>query len=294
MKRVIIVALLFTLLMSVQVFAQHFDLPEPVYVESFVYLPAAAVIDQPDFADLAYLWAFNPAGTAEEIDFTSVATFAAAATSDAIIPGSIRNNEYFLESVRLKGLADSSYEEGDYDASSRYAAESLRYAQLSDEYVALQLKIREANNLIARAEEGGVWVLERGLDKVYPNEWAQGQSLYSDAVNARSAEDWDRAIDSARRALTLLDGAQDFLPLPAQYMVRTWQGEKDCLWNIAGYKWVYGDSRQWRRLYDANKSKFPDPNNPNVIEPGMILDIPSINNETRQGIWKQGLSYPDY
>jgi hypothetical protein len=325
-------------LMSVQVFAQHFDLPEPVYYE--------------------------------EKEFTSVAVFAAAASSDAAIPSKIRNNEYFMESVRFKNLADASYESGDYDASAYYASESLRYAQLSDEYVAVQIKATEADALIARVEEGMDWASDegldddypaewaqgqllytdaleareaenydesiaasrkiltlleggelasesadqlkkneadamiaaakqgmdwaesQGLDEVYADEWAEGQSLYKEATDARAAQDYDTAIDRARSVLTLLDGAQDNLFLPAQYTVRTWQSVRDCLWNIAGYSWVYGDSRKWKILYDANKSKMPESDNPDLIEPGMIIDIPSINGERRFGSWQQGLSYP--
>lgn len=300
MKRILVIALLFTVFMSAQLFAQHFDLPEPVYRESFmnsensfVYLPAAAVVDLPEFADVAYLWALDPGNAVAEIDFTSIASFAAAAESDAVIPSKIRNNKYFVESVRLKNLAEDSYDSGDYDASTNYAAESVKYAQLSDEYVALQLKIKEADDLIARARDGGTQFVAKGLDKVYPTEYAQGQGLYVQATNARAAENWDGAIDYARKILAMLDGVQDSIPLPAQYTVRTWQGERDCLWNIAGYSWVYGDSRKWKLLYDTNKSKFPEPNNPDLIEPGMILDIPSVNNEARQGLWKPDLSYPE-
>jgi hypothetical protein len=223
----------------------------------------------------------------------SVQVFAQAATNDVVIPHKIRNNEYFLESVRLKDLAETSYDSGDYDASAQYAAESLTYALLSDEYVALQLKIKEANDKIAQAEDGGKWVVDRGLDKMFPDEWMQGQTLYTEATNARSAEDWDGAISAALKILVMLDGAQDRLPMPTQYTVRTWQGEKDCFWNIAGYSWVYGDPRKWKILYEANKSKLPEPDNPNVIEPGIILDIPSIGDETRFGMWEQQFSYPE-
>ena len=73
--------------------------------------------------------------------------------------------------------------------------------------------------------------------------------------------------------------------LPAQYTVRTWANERDCLWNIAGYSWVYGDPRRWTDLYNANRARLPDPSNPDLILPGMVLDIPSIRGETRQGMW---------
>jgi nucleoid-associated protein YgaU len=42
----------------------------------------------------------------------------------------------------------------------------------------------------------------------------------------------------------------------------------------------------WKVLYNANKSKMPDPNNPDLIEPGMVIDIPSVKGETREGMWR--------
>jgi hypothetical protein len=138
---------------------------------------------------------------------------------------SIRNNEYYLESLRLTKLAQDTFEYGDYDASYGFAEEALRFAMLSDEYV------------IARLAERGI------------------------------------ALDTSSGT-------------PSQYTVRTWAVEKDCLWNIAGYSWVYGDPFKWPILYEANKSKMPNPNNPDLIHPGMILDIPSINDEVRSGMWQ--------
>jgi hypothetical protein len=31
---------------------------------------------------------------------------------------------------------------------------------------------------------------------------------------------------------------------------------------------------------------MPDPANPDLIEPGMVIDIPSIRGETREGMWR--------
>jgi len=87
-------------------------------------------------------------------------------------------------------------------------------------------------------------------------------------------------------------GTQDGLPfLPATYTIRPWGVSHDCFWNIAGRPWVYGNSHQWRTLYNANKAKLPDPNNPNLIEPGIILDIPSLKGESRQGAWDENTTY---
>ncbi|MDR2536444.1 MAG: hypothetical protein LBD29_10490 [Treponema sp.] len=70
----------------------------------------------------------------------------------------------------------------------------------------------------------------------------------------------------------------------AQYKVHSWNTSMDCFWNIAGRPWVYGDSSKWVVLYYANISKLPDPQNPNLLPPDMLLDIPPIAGEPRDGI----------
>lgn len=79
--------------------------------------------------------------------------------------------------------------------------------------------------------------------------------------------------------------------LPAEYRVRTWRGEKDCFWNIAANDAVYGDPFMWRKLYEANKNKLPDPKNPDWVEPDTILVIPSIRGEKRSGLYDPSVLY---
>ena len=145
--------------------------------------------------------------------------------------GSIRNNEYLLESQRLTKLAEDAYNFGDYDTSASFAEAAIRSAELSDEYV---------------SQQAGVTI-----------------TVSVPAANA----------------------------FPASYTVRAWSVSHDCFWNIAGRPWVYGNPHQWRVLYNANKAKLPDPNNPNVIEPGIVLDIPSLKGEVRQGAWDKDKTY---
>ena len=83
-------------------------------------------------------------------------------------------------------------------------------------------------------------------------------------------------------------------PLPSQYTVRLWRTFNDTLVNIAARPWVYNDPAKWRILYNANKSRMPKPDNPNLINPGMVLDIPSIGGEFRQGMWDTNSSYPAF
>jgi nucleoid-associated protein YgaU len=80
-------------------------------------------------------------------------------------------------------------------------------------------------------------------------------------------------------------------PLPAQYMVRPWSVSEDTFKSIAARPWVYGDESEWQRLYNANRSKLPYPNNPDMLMPGIVLDIPSMEGETRSGLWEEGVSY---
>jgi LysM repeat protein len=238
--------------------------------------------------------------------FTFVPYFAVTVPGEEeAIPHGIRNNEFFLESMRLTKLAQDTFDFGDYDASAGFAEEAIRFAQLSDEYVAFHL-IGEAKRLLD-------WADDNNIATRFPNNYNLSKDLYETAVEAHSNEEWDEAIDSSIKSIEILavleaggspvttvaagttttttatttttTTSSSSQQLPKQYTVRTWAVERDCLWNIAGYSWVYGDPWRWRTLYEANKSKLPDPDNPHLIEPGMILEIPSIRNETRQGMW---------
>jgi len=219
--------------------------------------------------------------------FYSVPYFAATLPGEeSYIPEGILNNEFFLESLRLTKLAHDTYEIGDYDASAGFAQEAIRYAQLSDEFVSVQL-IAEAKRLLD-------WADKNDITKKYPIDYKEGKFYYESSVEFHDAENWNEAITAATKSISIFAALETGRKitvntgtkgLPKQYTVRTWQREKDCLWNIAGYSWVYGDPTKWKILYNANKSKMPDSNNPDLIEPGMVIDIPSIKGEAREGMW---------
>jgi nucleoid-associated protein YgaU len=216
-------------------------------------------------------------------EFISAPYYAATIPEDenSFIPQRIRNNEFFLESLRLNKLALDNFEYGDYDASVGYAEEAIRFAQLSDEYVAVQL-IDEAKRLLDFADRNNI-------ARLFPHDYNEGRYHYEAAVTAHLNDEWDEAINAATKsigilaALELESGSSSLLP--SQYIVRTWAVERDCLWNIAAYPWVYGDPMRWVDLYEANRSRMPDPSNPDLIEPGFVLEIPSIRGEVRRGVW---------
>ncbi|MDR1901264.1 MAG: hypothetical protein LBQ88_03140, partial [Treponema sp.] len=138
--------------------------------------------------------------------FIPIGTYAQAASSDGRqeIPANIRNNKYFIESVRLTNLAQEAFEYGDYDASANYSAEALKYAQMSDEYVAMQLKIKEANDAIAAARERLDWAESINAAARYRNEMDRARGSLNEALAARQAERWDDAINAASQVIASL------------------------------------------------------------------------------------------
>jgi len=294
---------------SQTVFAHQMALPEPVLNESAgetVQTPSLILLP-PELNDVySFLWNFGSSSQAPYVEYSPSLTLAAAGDTDASIPSSIRNNKYFLESVRLANLAQQAFDEGDYDASAMYSEQSVQQAHLSDDYVRLQLKIKEADDAIAAARKRLDFAASVNAASRYPVEYSQAQAAYNEARAFRAAQSWDDAIDAANRVLTVLAYVdreapkapvqaapvqEGPLPLPAQYTVRPWSVSKDCLWNIAGRPWVYNDSRKWKTLYDANKNNMPQPNNPDLIHPGQVLNIPSIKGENRQGMWDSTKTY---
>jgi hypothetical protein len=216
-------------------------------------------------------------------------------------PTSVVNNRYFTESIRYSNLAKLSFAEGDYDRSVNYSADAVRQARLSDEYITQRLLIAAANKKIGEAETRLGWADKARAQTYFPKEFSAAKGFFNEAIIARAANEWDAALNNAINVVETLaavvsppeqkPSAGSGAPLPAQYTVRSWDSFGDCFWNIAGRNWVYNNPYKWPVLYHANKEKLSDPNNPNWIEPGMVLDIPSINGEKREGMWDSGVKY---
>jgi nucleoid-associated protein YgaU len=153
---------------------------------------------------------------------------------------------------------------------------------------------QEANTAVASAKERLDWAQGVNAQTNFPENYAQADEAYTNAENALAEENWSGALESANAVMDALASVGERAPLPSQYTVRTWANERDCLWNIAGYSWVYNDSLQWQRLYEANRDKLPNANNADQIEIGTVLDIPSIGDELRQGMWDESKEYETF
>jgi nucleoid-associated protein YgaU len=121
---------------------------------------------------------------------------------------------------------------------------------------------------------------------------AKAIELRGQAVSAYGAGDYDRATDLAKKAKAELGLVSATSPLPASYTVRLIPADRDCLSKIASYPFVYGDRKEWVRLYRANKGTLKHPENADILLPGEVLVIPSLAGETREGEWNPDAKYP--
>ncbi|WP_304226266.1 LysM peptidoglycan-binding domain-containing protein [Gracilinema caldarium] len=248
---------------------------------------------------LSVLWNIDPSVSVEPMELTALFTLVQAAVSDtpqtmpdtANLPSGVLNNPYYRESLRYKTLAEDAFEYGDYDAAATYAAEALKNAQLSYDYINLQLTIKSAKDALVAAKSRLDWATSIGADKTYPKQYSAAQTAYGEASQALTEERWQDSLTASQRVLDALASVQQLAPLPARYTVRPWAQTKDCFWNISGYDFVYGDPTKWKLLYEKNKSKLRQPDNPNLIHPGLVLDIPSLYGEVREGMWVAGRAY---
>lgn len=238
-----------------------------------------------------------------------IPAFAAITDYPDEIVNSIRSNKYFTEGLRLQKLANQSFAVGDYDMAVKYAEAAVKAAAVSDVYVRQQVKMYIANNKMSDAFQRLAWADMPEIKRYFPSKFYDAKTYYNLGLIARDARKWDDTINNADKVIQMLAGVaappenpqvaeveeskklDKDAPLPAQYIVRPWDTYGDCFWNIAGRPWVYGNPHRWPILYQANKKKIPDPNNPDLIEPGMVMDIPSINGEERLGLWDSGTTY---
>jgi len=145
----------------------------------------------------------------------------------------------------------------------------------------------ESRRLLALAEEA----FERGdyeAATMYAQEAARYARLSEEEYIEIEAD--EEPVSSYARTETVVPDSDGY-PLPATFTVRLWVVYGDSLWNIAALPEVYGDPYKWPILFEANRHNMPNPNNPDLIEPGMLLEIPSLAGELREGVWQSGRSY---
>lgn len=208
---------------------------------------------------------------------------------------SYENNQYQRKSRAHAELARKAFDSGDYDAAIRHSELAEQYAQESADFIQRMLARVEAEQAMNRARTRYTWAKNNGAETRYAEEFVIATAALEAGSTAFDNKDYDVAVVSAQKvldALSSVEGDEGGLqPLPAEFRVRTWRTERDCLWNIAENPAVYGNPFMWNKLYQANKDKLPDANNPDWLEPDIILTIPSIRGEKRSGRYDPNKTY---
>jgi nucleoid-associated protein YgaU len=221
----------------------------------------------------------------------------AATTSETPVLTAIADNEYLKEAWRYSNLAKLAIQEGEYEASAEYSAEAVRYAALSDEYIKNLMRLTPA---LSEAADRLRWAETSGAAEYYPKELDKARVDLQAAYTEKRARNWDESYRYALLVIEDLAGVAapppkdapppaDLPKSPNQYKVRPWDIFGDCFWNIAA--WFYNDPWKWPVIYEANKDKLPEPDNPDWVEVGTILDLPSIDGKPREGYWDSGRAY---
>ena len=205
----------------------------------------------------------------------------------------LTDNANYKKVKELKRLQVQAYEDADYPEVIRLSGEIDMYTDLLNKEIETQLAAYRARSALTRLKDRLAQASRLNAQKNFPDEFAEGKKLYDQSYNEfNTQKDYVASLATSTRALEILSVIKFIATessLPAFYVVRLLPGNTDCFWNISDYEFIYSDPWKWKILYEANKSKLPQPDNPDLILPGMILTIPSINGEVRSGTWEDGV-----
>ncbi|MBN2651714.1 MAG: LysM peptidoglycan-binding domain-containing protein [Spirochaetales bacterium] len=194
-------------------------------------------------------------------------------------------NEYFIKSLEYKELAEKAYDDAEYEKTIEYSRLAAEYAEKSDKYIEFMLKKFRANTALVTAERRIRYAQAINLPEDEPELFNKANQLAVDARKMFESEDFDNSRIASLEAIELLKDIKKKASntKPKYYVVQLNVNRRDCFWIIASYDFIYGDPTLWEKIYEANKDKLADPDNPDLIHPGTILEIPEIDGETREG-----------
>lgn len=204
------------------------------------------------------------------------------------------DNQYQKLAREYTTMSETAFDEGEYDRAIEYSLVAEENAELSEIYIAEMLAKYEANTRIIFAKSRILYGQSLKADISYPEAFETSKKALDNAELAYDIKNWATATSYAEEALIALGGIKGIFPLPQYYIVTDSVGTNDCYWNIAAQPQIYNDPFLWKDLYQANKGEMVDPNNPDLIYPGMRMLIPSLNGEVREGIYSPAITYDTY
>jgi len=214
--------------------------------------------------------------------------------SVSIFAVSYKNNTYQKLANEYTVKAQNALDAGDYQLAEEYAALAKENAELSEAFIRQMMAKNDADKKLNAADARVEYVKGIRADINFPLAYEAAQSYLVQAHSCYDSEDYSAAISSAQLVLDVLAEVREITPLPKYYIVRPWAETKDCFWNISGRPYVYNNPFLWENLYQANKEKLPQPSNPNLILPGMVMEIPSLTGEYRDGYYSPDVDYEPY
>ena len=152
----------------------------------------------------------------------------------------------------------------------------------------------EAESLIGKVKNELEYAKEHTDEFAYKNKVKEADMIFDNALLLFYDEDYDLCLDALNKVLDIIGNIKYGLIFPRYYKVRPTPDDRDSLWKIAEFDFVYGDGSKWLILYEANKERLKYPKNPNIILPERIIEIPSINGEKRRGIYNPDKKYPKF
>jgi nucleoid-associated protein YgaU len=207
------------------------------------------------------------------------------------IGASLSENPDYVKAKELNKMAQKAYSGGDYEKAYEYAEQARQHVAKADAYVAGLAQKNKANTLFYQASKRVEYAKAKGGKVTSSQNYKKAESDLAIAKSALSSDQYERSIEHSNKVIQGLNGVVPNSPLPKYYRVRLVPSKRDCLWRIAEYKFVYSNPWKWKLIYDANKSKLREPDNPNLIFPGQVLVIPSQNGEFREGTYDSRQAY---
>ncbi|MBN8215874.1 MAG: hypothetical protein J0L75_04490 [Spirochaetes bacterium] len=220
-------------------------------------------------------------------------------------------------------MAKSTNARGDYDQSSLLALQArdkmeaviawqgvLPFAAMADRWsqtarTELSLALPEGVGALRSPDHFGAPVFsnlvkavaffEKGSAEFSNAETQWGAIVYSNALEACIGS-FSNSAGSARLARAARERSSNgsisressSVVRPAYYVVRNNPSDRDCFWKIAKNPSIYNDPYAWRVIYLANRAFLQNPENPDLIQPGMRFAIPSLHGESRNGVHDSG------
>ncbi|NBC31035.1 MAG: hypothetical protein GVY29_13710 [Spirochaetes bacterium] len=203
----------------------------------------------------------------------------------------------------LQAQAQTAVDEGRYGEAVELSSEARQVAQEAEEYAEQRVLAFRANGWINRATERYALAERYRAEVRYPKAWNRATEQLDTATERFADREYQPSINAAQTVISALEvvdpppavvreqesaepeAAEEEAELPRYYIVRLIPERRDSFWRIAEYDFVYGNPFMWQVLYEANKEKLRDPENPDLIHPGQRFVIPSLEGETRAGVW---------